>query len=236
MRGSRLFPVLALLLTVLVSCAPAVKVPASQAEFAKSVSNTQQEYRIGAGDQLDIKFYYHADLNESVTVRPDGRISLQLANELSVEGLTPKELTEQLKKIYSAEIDKPEIAVLVRTFSSQRIYVDGEVYRPGSVVISGPLSVLQAISQAGGLKDTARVNEVVLMRRGADNKFSATMLDLTKVIDGTDPSQDVALVSYDVVHVPKSPVANVNLWIDQYIRRNIPIPFSVGYDLSQGNN
>jgi len=197
--------------------------------------HSQQEYRILAGDQLDIKFYYHPDLNELVTVRPDGRISLQLANEIAVEGLTPKELVAQLKKIYSAEIQKPEITIMVRTFSAQRVYVDGEVFRPGSVVLSNPLTTLQAISLAGGLKDTARVNEVVLMRRGADNRFMATMVDLSKVIDGTDPSQDILLTAYDVVHVPKSPVANVNLWIDQYIRKNIPVPFSTGYSFSEDN-
>lgn len=233
MRCFRHFPWLAILLTVLTSCAPAVTVPVARTEFTKSVATPQQEYRILAGDQLDIKFYYHPELNESVTVRPDGRISLQLANELSVEGLTPNELTAQLKKIYSAEIDRPEITVMVRTFSAQRVYVDGEVFRPGSVVLSGPLTTLQAISLAGGLKDTARVNEVVLMRRGAENRFMATMVDLTKVMDGTDPTQDVLLIPYDVVHVPKSPVANVNLWVDQYIRKNIPVPFSTGYSFSE---
>jgi len=235
MRGFRHFPWFAILLIMLVSCAPAVTVPVAQTEFIKPMAYTQHEYRILAGDQLDIKFYYHSELNESVTVRPDGRISLQLANEIRVEGLTPKELTEQLKKIYSAEIDRPEITVMVRSFSAQRIYVDGEVFRPGSVVLAGPLTTLQAIALAGGLRDTARVNEVVLMRRGADNRFLATMVDLTKVIDGTDPSQDIQLIPYDVVHVPKSPVANVNVWIDQYIRRNIPIPFSAGYSFGEGD-
>jgi len=234
MRCLRHFQWLAILL-MLVSCSPAVTVPVAQTEFTKIVATSQQEYRILAGDQLDIKFYYHPDLNELVTVRPDGRISLQLANEIAVEGLTPKELVAQLKKIYSAEIQKPEITIMVRTFSAQRVYVDGEVFRPGSVVLSNPLTTLQAISLAGGLKDTARVNEVVLMRRGADNRFMATMVDLSKVIDGTDPSQDILLTAYDVVHVPKSPVANVNLWIDQYIRKNIPVPFSTGYSFSEDN-
>lgn len=235
MRAARYFPLLAILLMTLASCAPSLIVPVSMIDFNKTMPKPQQEYRILAGDQLEIKFYYHPDLNELVTVRPDGRISLQLANELNVEGLTPNELSTQLKNLYSSEIDRPEIAVMVRTFSAQRVYVDGEVARPGLIALAGPMTTMQAISQAGGLKDTARVNEVILMRRGADNRFVATVVDLTKVIDGSDHSQDAVLMPYDVVHVSKSPVANVNLWIDQYIRKNIPIPFGVGYSFGSAN-
>ena len=154
---------------------------------------------------------------------PDGRINLQLVNEIDVQRLTPRELTTLLKKSYSTEIDRPEIAVMVRSFSAQRVYVDGEVAKPGIITLTGPLTTLQAISQAGGLKETARENEVVLMRRGNDNKIIATMVDLSKAFNGTDHSQDVVLMPYDIVHVPRSPITNVNIWVDQYIRKNIPI-------------
>ena len=86
-----------------------------------------------AGDQLEVKFFYNPELNEQVIVRPDGRISLQLANEIMVAGLTPLELTDLLKKKYSTEISKPEITIIVRTFTSQRVFVDGEVNRAGLV-------------------------------------------------------------------------------------------------------
>lgn len=205
-------------------------VPMTPVEFNKTMKQPQQEYRILAGDQLEVKFYYHPEFNEQVTVRPDGRIILQLANELVVEGLTPNELTAILKKNYAADLDRPEIAVIVRGFSAQRVYVDGEVTRPGIVVLTGSMTLLQAISQAGGLKDTARREEIVIMRRGGgDSKLVTTMVDLNKVLDGTDPSQDLTLNPFDVVYVPKSSVANMNLWIDQYLRKNIPIPFSMGY-------
>lgn len=230
MRGIRKLPWLFTMLTMLLSCAPAVMVPMTPVEFNKTMKQPQQEYRILAGDQLEVKFYYHPEFNEQVTVRPDGRIILQLANELVVEGLTPNELTAILKKNYAADLDRPEIAVIVRGFSAQRVYVDGEVTRPGIVVLTGSMTLLQAISQAGGLKDTARREEIVIMRRGGgDSKLVTTMVDLNKVLDGTDPSQDLTLNPFDVVYVPKSSVANMNLWIDQYLRKNIPIPFSMGY-------
>ncbi len=91
---------------------------------------------------------------------------------------------------------------------------------------------MQAISQAGGFKDTARKNEVIVMRRTSDGKVASTIVNLEMSIDGSDMKQDIALLSYDVVYVPRSAVADVNLWIDQYIRRNIPIPFGLGYNLN----
>lgn len=186
------------------------------------------EYVINAGDTLEIKFFYNPELNELVTVRPDGRISLQLANEIMVSGLTPAELTERLRKKYSEDIEKPEITVMVRTFTSQRVYVDGEVNRAGLVTLTAPMTILQSISQAGGFKESASAENIIIIRRAADNQFITIKVNLEKAIDNTDISQDIVLMPNDIVHVPKSGIANLNLWVDQYIRRNIPIPFSYG--------
>lgn len=187
-----------------------------------------EDYHLQIGDQLDIKFFYHPELNDSVTVRPDGRISLQLVQELKAVGLTPQQLTEKLTKAYSAELEKPSIAVIVKAFNAQRVFVDGEVYKAGLVVMIGPMSVLQSISQGGGLKDTARTNEVIVIRRVAENKVASLVVNLDKAFDGTDVSQDIMLQPNDIVFVPKSPIANLDVWVDQYIRRLIPIPVSVG--------
>ena len=90
-------------------------------------------------------------------------------------------------------------------------------------LIGGLMTVLPAISQAGGVKDTARTTEVIVIRRGADNKPLVIAVNLDKAIDGTDMSQDIILRPFDIVYVPKSPIANVNKWVDQYIRKNLPI-------------
>jgi protein involved in polysaccharide export with SLBB domain len=190
---------------------------------------TEQEYRLQVGDQLDIKFFYNHELNEQVTVRPDGRISLQLAHEIMVAGLTPMELTELLTKKYASELKKPEITVIVRSFGGQKVYVDGEVAKPGMVPLVGTVTLLQALSQAGGVKDSARTTEVIVIRRGADNQPLVITVNLDKTISGIDMSQDIILRPFDIVYVPKSAIANVNKWVDQYIRRNIPISISTGF-------
>ncbi len=221
------------LLLLLIACTHVVKNPTPLSQHSIQTSPyTEQEYRIQVGDQLDIKFFYNPELNEQVTVRPDGRISLQLVREIMTAGLTPAELTDLLTKKYAKELKMPEVTVIVRSFGSQRVYVDGEVAKPGIVPLVGFVTVLQAISQAGGMKDAARRGEVIVIRHGTANKPIALTVNVERIIDGTDMSQDIALKPFDIVYVPKSPIANVNVWVDQYIRKNIPISTGFGYYLN----
>ncbi|MGO9952006.1 MAG: polysaccharide biosynthesis/export family protein [Dissulfurispiraceae bacterium] len=195
---------------------------------------TVQDYRIQAGDQLDIKFFYNPELNESLTVRPDGRISLQLANEIMAYGLTPAELTKVLKEKYSTELDNPEVTVIVRSFSAQKVYVDGEVAKPGVVPLTGSMTLLQAMSQAGGVKDTAKTSEVVIMRRISENKFNIYAVNVNKVIDGTDMSQDLPLMPFDIIYVPRTVIADLDIFVDQYLRKMLPISTGLTYNLYKG--
>jgi protein involved in polysaccharide export with SLBB domain len=218
------------ILLILFACTPVVKNPAPLHDQAVQVSPyTEQEYRIQIGDQLDIKFFYNPELNEQVTVRPDGRISLQLVHEIMVAGLTPSELTASLTQKYAPELKKPEVTVIVRSFGAHKIYVDGAVNKSGMFPLIGLMTVMQAISQAGGVKDTARTKEVVIIRHGAENKRLALQVNVQKVIDGTDMSQDIALKPFDIVYVPLSSIAHVDVWVDQYIRRVLPISISTGF-------
>jgi polysaccharide export outer membrane protein len=227
-RRAFLIIVASLFFPSLFACAPAVRGPAP----VPAADVKTREYRIQPGDQMDVKFFYNPELNESVTVRPDGRISLQLAHELQAEGLTPAELTQVIVQAYARELDKPEITVIMRSFAGQRVYVDGEVYKPNLVPLTPPMTVLQSISLAGGRKETARMNGVVVIRRGLEGKPTVFTVDLDRVIDGTDTGQDVSLMPFDVVFVPRSPIANVNLWVDQYIRKNLPVGFGAYYQIN----
>jgi len=185
-----------------------------------------RDYILQPGDQLDVKFFNNPELNELlVAIRPDGRISLQMAPEVMAAGLTPAQLTEQLTKIYEKELVNPGIAVIVRSFTGQRVFVDGEVFKPGMVNLVGPLTALQSIAEAGGCKETANLSQVIIIRRTADKKIVNIVANLKDAVYGVNREQDVALAPYDIVYVPRSGISNVNLWVDQYIRRNIPIPF-----------
>jgi len=213
----------------LISCAPVVKYPAPISRDQKPYST--DEYRIQIGDVLDVKFYYNPELNDSVTVRPDGRVSLQLAPEVMAAGITPNDLAGQLRERYRGELRNPQVTVIVRSFGSQRMFVDGEVGTPGLVTLTGPLTVMQAIAEAGGMRETARVNEVLVIRRTAAKKPQVMTVNLENAINGTDLGQDIYVLPFDIVYVPRSPIANVDLWVDQYIRRLIPVPFGFGWTI-----
>ncbi len=188
------------------------------------------DYRIQAGDQIDVKFYFNPDLNEHLVVRPDGMISLQLVPEIKAAGLTPRELTEALKKEYSRELAKPELSVIMRTFTAQRVFVGGEVGKPGDKPLLGSLTVLQAIAMAEGFRDTAKTTEVVLIRRRPDGHPQVIPLNIKAAISGADVGQDLALMPYDVVHVPRSGLAMADLFVDQAIRKMIPVSFGFRLD------
>jgi polysaccharide biosynthesis/export protein len=230
----RIFTVILLLLLVASCSGPVVTngTPVSALQASSTAVALQTDYRIQPGDNLDIKFFYNANLNESVLVLPDGRISLQLVRNIMAAGKTPEELVAELREKYEPLLASTEITVFVRTLNSQKVYVDGEVSRPGIVPLAGPMTVLQSIAAAGGLKDSARTNELVIIRKGLDKRPIALTLDARKIIDGTDTSQDIALVAADIVFVPKSPIGNVNKWVDLYIRKNIPIGTGLGYSVN----
>lgn len=191
------------------------------------------EYRVQVGDRLEIKFFYSPELNEQVIVRPDGRISLQLIPDIAAADLTLTTLTKQLTERYAADLNQPRVTVIVREFGTQRVFVDGEVGTPGMVPILGQMTALQAISQAGGLKDTARSTEVIVIRRGPGDAPVAFKVDLKKARDGGDLAQDVTLAPLDIIYVPRSRIANVNLFVDQYIRKVLPFDWVVGVKVDQ---
>ena len=176
---------------------------------------------LAPGDVLDIKFYYAPELNESQAVRPDGKIFLQLIGEVDVLGKTPGELKEELVQGYAGQLRKPEIAVIVRSLSNRRVYVGGDVLRPGLIDIPHPITALEAIMQAGGFDyRRAEVSNVVIIRH-KDGKRYGCALDFTGALSGKE-FQPFFLEPQDIVYVPRNKISQVGLWIDQYINQIVP--------------
>lgn len=187
-----------------------------------------EEYIIQPGDRLDIRFFYNSEMNDFMTVRPDGRISLQLIGEVMAAGRTPQALTDLITQGYDNELKDPEVTVIVRGFGA-RVYVDGEVEKPGELELSGPLTVMQAIARAEGAKPTAW-KEALVIRRMQGKQPLVIEVDINAVLTGEDFTQDIGLVPFDIVYVPRSPIANANLWVHQYIRANIPVNFGLFFN------
>lgn len=179
----------------------------------------EQNYSFELGDVIEVKFFYYPELNEHITVRPDGMISLQLVGEVRAVGVTPSELSQILKQRYADYLEKPEVVVLAREFANERIYVGGEVRTPSEIPIKGRLTLMQAVFKAGGLTDRARSSNVLLLRsEGADLKVFKVNLDEVLEKGGND----VLLRPLDIVYVPKTLIAKVDQFVEQYINQIIP--------------
>jgi protein involved in polysaccharide export with SLBB domain len=185
-------------------------------------------YVLGPGDLLDVKFFYEPELNEQQPIRPDGRIALQLIGDVTAAGLTPTELQAALRERYSHVLRQPDVTVIVREISGRRIYVGGEVGAPGLLKMAGSLSALQAIFEAGGPKRSGQLSSVVVLRYQGTNEPRFMTLDLTQAVKRTSASGDVPLEPLDIVFVPKTRIARMNDFVDQYVRQLIPIPMSLG--------
>jgi len=180
-------------------------------------------YLLQVDDLLTVRFYRNPELDQDVRVRPDGMISLPYVDEVRAAGLSPAMLDDQLTRMYTGELATPDVTVIVVEFGGQRIYVGGQVNSQGVLDLRGGLTLFQAITAAGGFNRLARRDQVVLIRRDARGKVVGWAVDTRQIANGKRPELDMRLEPYDIVHVPSSAIANVNLWIDQYIRENLPI-------------
>jgi polysaccharide biosynthesis/export protein len=179
------------------------------------------------GDYLDIRFYKTPELNVEVPIRSDGKISLEPIGEVQAAGLTPEELSHGLTKRYAKELTNPRVTVIVRGFGGQ-VFVGGEVKTPSAIPFTTGLTALQAINGAGGFLTSAERDSVVLIRKEGDH-YQGHRLMLGKVISGEDMSSDVSLQPTDIVQVPRSRVSNMNLFVELYIRNNLPIQPGLGF-------
>lgn len=224
----------ALLLYQLSHSTPAV-LAHEESRQADPLTSSSISYKILVGDVLDINFFNTPQLNQTRTVGPDGAIQLLLVGDVHVEGLSVEELTQDITRRYSSEVVEPMISVSVQEFAGMAVYVAGEVNRPGTLAYRGELSLVQSIFEAGGFKETARLSHVLLIRRGQQNEPIGTIIDVGHILKKAQFNLDVSMAPGDVVFVPRSTIANVNLFIEQFVRNNIPLPFTFSIRVNDPN-
>jgi polysaccharide biosynthesis/export protein len=207
-------------------CGSEIKVPpltlADVSRMEAAANYTHQNYHIEPGDSLSILYTFHPEMNQEELVRRDGKISALLVGEVPVAGMTTVEIAKYLVEQTSHRLRDPEVTVEVTRSTEKTIYVGGEVGRPGAVPYRDGLSPLQAILAAGGFRDTARVDSIILVRaQGQENDFISRKINLEQVVvDGA--KEQIALVPHDVVFVPRTAIANANIWVRQHITDLLP--------------
>ncbi|HWP64754.1 MAG TPA: polysaccharide biosynthesis/export family protein [Candidatus Limnocylindria bacterium] len=231
---------LALAAMAMPGCAPKAVAPADPGVLGALMqpppAEASQNYRIQIGDELHIRFTYQPEMNEQLPVRPDGRISLATTGEIAVVGMTPSELEALIVERSSTRLRDPEVRVIVTKVGEQRVYVGGEVQRPGYVLLQPNMTPVQAVMQSGGFRMTAKPESTLLLSPHRDGEFTAARLNLKQVVEEGVPER-VRLAAGDVLYVPSSWIGDANQVVDLYVRGLIPVlpRVGVGYSLGQNN-
>jgi protein involved in polysaccharide export with SLBB domain len=218
-----------------VATAVGVSRPTPLSQFlALSRASVTQGYRFQPGDLLTTRLYFNPQLDEEVQVRPDGNISLSLIGELRAAGKTAGELSAEITKAYAQYFVKPTAVVIVRQFAGYRVFTAGELRNPGQLsLLTGAHTVLDSLANAGGVTDDGTLTHVILVRRLPEQKQPMVAeLDLADAISGRDPSQDVTLMPNDLIYVPRSGAANLNLALKQYLWNNLNMSTNVSFGAS----
>ncbi len=223
-------------------------------------------YRLSVGDRLDIKFFYTPELNESVVIRPDGRLSLQLVGDIQAAGATVDDLRARLRERYATILTEPELAVIVKSFTPPFIYVGGEVGKPGRVELAGrQMTVLEAILAAGDFTRGAERRNVIVLRN-ENGQTRALTLNLRDYIAARQrqpqrtarrsprlrcpdsqclsPAQpfadndvaDLVLQAQDIVYVPEAQISQLAGFFRDYLDEILPIYGNMGLVLNYDLN
>lgn len=165
------------------------------------IESSVQEYRVGAGDVVRVAVFGNAELSSRVTVRPDGRVSLPLIDEVVMSGHTVTELNRDLTERYRCFVQNPQISVIVEEVHSYRIYVVGKVAHPGDFEARVPVTVLQALALSGGTIRGADADRIVILRRGSNGQEERYLFSYTEALNGRT-EMNFNLRSGDTVIIP----------------------------------
>ncbi len=182
------------------STQPPVPAMASESPAPKAATN-DANYVIGAQDVLDVSVWKEQDISRVVPVRPDGKISLPLLNDVQAAGLTPAQLAAQITESLKKYVTNPQVTVIVTTINSQRVYLLGEVSRPGAFPLLPNMTVLQALSSAGGFTQFAREKNIYVLRT-EDGKQVKHPFNYKDVVNGKNSDQNIVLKAGDTIVVP----------------------------------
>jgi polysaccharide biosynthesis/export protein len=177
---------------------------------ASAVGNVEQSasrphdasFVIGNDDLLAINVWKEPDLSRSIPVRLDGRISLPLVGELQAAGRTPLQLEQDISSKLRSYIAQPEVTVIVQEIKSKNFNILGQVVKPGSYSLTTASTVLDAISDAGGLKEFAKQKNIYVLRHSAPSGESRIAFNYKEVIKGKKPQQNIRLEPGDTIVVP----------------------------------
>jgi polysaccharide export outer membrane protein len=164
---------------------------------------TETRYRLQPGDVFEVQFRYTPEFNQTVTVQPDGYISLEIGGELKVAGFTIEETRQAILRQANKRLQDPVATIVLKEFQKPYFVVSGEVAQPGKIEMREKVTALQAIMLAGGMKESAKSSQIVVFRTINSDFAEVKVLNLKNIHRTSDLENDLTLQAGDMVFVPR---------------------------------
>src|ERR1043165_2766604 len=170
---------------------------------------TQDRYRLQPGDVLEVQYRYSPEFNQTVTVQPDGYISLEIGGDLKVAGFTIEQTRQAILRQAGKRLQDPVATIVLKEFQRPYFVVAGEVATPGKIEIRERVTAIQAIMLAGGMKETAKSSQVVVFRQINSDMAEVKLLNLKSIRRTSDLENDMTLQPGDMVFVPRDKISKI---------------------------
>ncbi len=190
--------------------------PGKQYQTASgSSSKSNRDYLINKNDVIALQFMKSPEYDQTVTVRPDGKISLPFIGEVRVAGKSISQLSDELAELFKEYLVDPQIAVMLQSVGDHYCYVMGQVGKPGQYAVTPGMTVLRAVAAAGGSDKGAKMNSIILIRNDYQSGAQVMRLNMDLGELQKNRSQDLVLAADDLIYVPKTFIANVDAFIER---------------------
>jgi polysaccharide biosynthesis/export protein len=189
--------------------AGATAASAQQQRPPRLTTVTEERYRLQPGDVLEVQFRYSPEFNQTVTVQPDGYVSLEIGGDIKVAGMTVEQTRLAILKKASTRLQDPVATVILKEFQKPYFVVAGEVATPGKIEMRERVTAIQAIMLAGGLKEGAKASQVVVFRKLNSDLAEVKVLNLKTIRRTSDLENDLTLQAGDMVFVPRDKITKI---------------------------
>jgi len=170
---------------------------------------TEDRYRLQPGDVLEVQFRYSPEFNQTVTVQPDGYITLEIGGDLKVAGFTIEQTRTAILRQARTRLQDPVATIVLKEFQRPYFVVAGEVSQPGKIEMRERVTAIQAIMLAGGMKETAKSSQVVVFRKINSDMAEVKLLNLKSIRRTSDLENDLTLQAGDMVFVPRDKISKI---------------------------
>lgn len=171
------------------------------ADQTRKSATDDPNYAIGPDDEVNVNVWKEPDISRTVSVRPDGKISLPLLNDIQAAGLTPMQLSSEISERLKKFIESPQVTIIITKSNSQRVFILGEVSRAGAYSLLPNMTMLQALSSAGGFTQFANLKKIYVLRT-ENGKQIRLPFNYKEVVSGRRPEQNISLKPGDTIVVP----------------------------------